>query len=815
MKSLAIRVELGLLIWVLAASVAYAQNDSGQGGLSVGRVTRFKNATARMVPTFGSNTASFDSKGAGVCLFDYDNDGRTDIFLTNNANPTILPQFLRNSLNPEGRGVSNSLYHNDGNDPQGVPSFSDVSRETGVRDLFAIGYGCVAADLDNDGAEDLFVANGLKAVDFSMYGMHIPGVVDMGGFMDPEGVQLPPLFAFDSPKGQLDGEFVVATDPATGRQRGQGRNSLFRNTLKDGAKAGFKDITDDSGDIGGTKGKFPGGTQSTSACAADVDGDGYVDLLVLNFGSWNFDGFYRKIPASDGSNLIFHGEKWALYHNNGNMTFTDITDQAGVTPRDNPPYIFNMTGKKQSVFDPTMKDVAGHPVGENWPHAWSCGFMDYDLDGRPDLWIAPDVPSHIFLFHNETPKGGPVKFVDVSRESGVAIIGDWMGIAFGDFNEDLKMDVFATNFGGMAYAMPGPDDPHMQFIVGTGEYHRWQKYGAQLHAFFRNDGLSTTMIDGKPAQVPVFPNIAGSVQVDYGRFLRPMTSNPAMVAFPKSPLFGLEPYEFGWSAVAFDYDNDSHADIYYIGGIGRGGDGSLGSMTANPGRLLKGDGRMNFTDVTVEAHALNISGVNYSNIDAGRPQEQGDRIDVQLSEDGRSVATADFNNDGFPDLLITNVGGFDSNLPNAAPLMPPPSPLSRMKAYTPGPAFLFINEGNANHWLKVRLVGAMRKGDAPFSPNKSNRDGIGATLIATFRLNGQTTRRIHQVIAGSGHQSEDSLIQIFGLKGADRVDSLEIRWPSGMNQTFRDIAANQTITIFEGRSAFQQGLIFENPAAKK
>src|SRR5262249_6199274 len=77
------------------------------------------------------------------------------------------------------------------------------------------------------------------------------------------------------------------------------------------------------------------------------------------------------------------------------------------------------------------------------------------------------------------------------------------------------------------------------------------------------------------------------------------------------------------------------------------------------------------------------------------------------------------------------------------------------------------------------------------------------------------THRIRQVIAGSGHQAEDSLIQMFGLKDADRVDALEIRWPSGLTQTLHDIAANQAITVFEGRATFQQGLIFEGPAAKK
>src|SRR5258708_2081934 len=280
MKALAIPVQTILIIWLVTVLAPCAHGYQNQGGAKEqSHVTRFKDATSRMVPPFASNTASFDSKGAGVCLFDYDNDGRTDVFLTNNANPSILPQFLRNPMNPEGRGVSNSLYHNTGNDAQGVPSFVDVTQEMGLKDLVAIGYGCVAADLDNDGAEDLFVANGLKAVDFSMYGMHIPGFVDIGGFLDPEGIQLPPLFAYDTPKGQLDGEFVVITDPATGRPRGQGRSTLYRNTLIAAGKPGFRDITDEAGDVGGTKVKFPDVPQPPSTFSPALHPHVYSRLL--------------------------------------------------------------------------------------------------------------------------------------------------------------------------------------------------------------------------------------------------------------------------------------------------------------------------------------------------------------------------------------------------------------------------------------------------------------------------------------------------------------------------------------------------------
>ncbi|RMG54016.1 MAG: CRTAC1 family protein [Acidobacteria bacterium] len=767
-------------------------------------ITRFIDATANITPPYANHASLFDVfTSGGVCLFDYNNDGRVDIFVTNIARPTLLPIILLNPLNPRGAGVPNSLYQNMGDtDGDGLPNFVDVAAEVGVADMFANSNGCVAADFDNDGDMDLYVANGFKAVPFSMLGIHVPDIgLNIGGFLDPEGNQFPPFFKWDTSEGQLNGEFVVEMDPATGRPRGQGRNTLYRNMLMETGEARFVDITDEAGDVGGTH-ELPGGRHSTSVVAADVDRDGYVDLFVCNFLDPDFFAFFRQLDkdgnlATDGSNLLYNGEKWKLYHNNGDMTFTDITEAAGLMPREDP-FIFNFNGQRQSAYDPNLKDAAGHPVGENWPHAWAASFSDYDRDGDLDLWIAPDIPGHLFLFRNDTTSDGTVRFTDVSRLAGVAILGDWMGFAIGDFDEDLDSDAFAFNFGGSNYLKPELNDPQKQFVSGAAEYYRWQMHGGHLNAVFRNDGLRPAMLDGEPTMVPIFPNIIKAVRITHSTILPPATSIPSNVAPPKSPLFGLEPFEFGWGSVAFDYDNDSHLDVYWIGSIGRGGDGFMGSLLHNPGRLLKGDGRWGFTDVTVEAHALDISQVNYDRVDAGEPPAPEDRINLQMHEDGKGVATADFNNDGFPDLFLTNIGGFDSNLPDAVVIGPAPPPLSPLKAFTPGPAFLFINQGNGNHWLKVRLVGGMRRGDAPGS-GKSNRNGIGAVLIARFRLNGVPTARMREVRAGTGYESMSSLIQHFGLGDATVVDELEIRWPSGVVQRLRNIPADQTITVEEAR----------------
>ena len=128
-------------------------------------------------------------------------------------------------------------------------------------------------------------------------------------------------------------------------------------------------------------------------------------------------------------------------------------------------------------------------------------------------------------------------------------------------------------------------------------------------------------------------------------------------------------------------------------------------------------------------------------------------------EDGRSVAVADFDRDGRLDLAIQNLDA---------------------------PAALLMGRGQTGHWLQVRLVGSA-----------SNRDAIGASAVA--HVGGR--RMLRQVAAGSGFLSSSSKWLHFGLGAAERVERLEILWPSGTRQVLRDVAAGQRLVVREdGRS---------------
>jgi enediyne biosynthesis protein E4 len=140
-----------------------------------------------------------------------------------------------------------------------------------------------------------------------------------------------------------------------------------------------------------------------------------------------------------------------------------------------------------------------------------------------------------------------------------------------------------------------------------------------------------------------------------------------------------------------------------------------------------------------------------------RFEEVGYLTFANRAEDGRGVAVADYDRDGRLDLAIQNLDK---------------------------PAVLLMGRGEAGHWLQVKLEGTV-----------SNRDAIGATVIAQVG----TRRTVQQVSAGRGFISSSSRVLHFGLGTAERVDALEIHWPSGERQVLTDVAADQRLIVREGK----------------
>jgi hypothetical protein len=311
--------------------------SAGVQPLAQNPVPRFENiAVAAGVNVRHANGASADHHlqeimGSGGLFFDYDNDGWTDLFLVDGGSLVDAAVAARSH---------HRLYRNRGNG-----SFEDVTAKAGIGRAPSYGMGACAADIDNDGAIDLFVT-------------------------------------------------------------GAGANALYHNN----GNGTFSDISAKAG--------IAGGPFATSCAFADVDRDGFVDLFVTNYVDARPETNVFCGVAASNARMYCHPLNFAplasaLYHNNGNMTFTDVSAKAG---------------------------IAGHRS-----NGLGVVIGDYDDDGWPDIAVANDsLPN--FLYHNE----GRGVFKEVGLVSGIAVAADGnpragMGIDLADYDGDGRLDLFITN----------------------------------------------------------------------------------------------------------------------------------------------------------------------------------------------------------------------------------------------------------------------------------------------------------------------------------------------------------------------------------
>ena len=413
---------------------------------------------------------------------------------------------------------------------------------------------------------------------------------------------------------------------------------------------------------------------------ADYDNDGFLDLYITR-GGWS--------GAAENT----------LYHNNGDGTFTDVTHTAGVA-------------------DPQSSFCA----------AWA----DYDNDGYLDLYIADGVigdGAANVLYRNN----GDGTFTNIAESAGVANTGNSLGTAWGDYDKDGYIDLHVVNFG-------------------------------QSNVLYRNNG------DGTFTDVT---SIAGMTL--------PVTD--AFVTF------------------FLDVDNDADLDIF----ISNSGSfqafiaGQITGAAPHDGDrqvLYRNNGDGTFTDVTRESglyHAFGAMGANFGDIDSDG------YLDIYLAtgapQMGRLERDALFRNNGdgtFTDATLAlglgNIGkGHGVTFGDV-------DTDGDVDIYVPvGGAFIgdqwhnlfYQNTGTGNNWLTLKLVGV-----------KSNRDGIGAKV--TLRVGDSVIYR--EVSGGCGFGSTNSLSLEIGLGKHTKVDTLEIVWTSGQVDTHRNLSVNQKRVITEGKN---------------
>ena len=600
----------------------------------------------------------------------------------------------------------------------GRGNFRDVAGEAGVEALDRNSTGVVACDFNNDGYQDLYVGS-------------------RGARGDELGFRSPP--------------------------QGQGNKDVLYLNNGDGT---FTDITDTA------FGEAANLRSAMSMACADVDGDQRLDLYVGNL----FDDDFRNL------NTPWHaGHYNVLYRNNGDLTFTDVSEIAGVQgPEiymrypDGTPVVFvdRETGELYEGYDPNVTDAMGHRVGEPTAQTHAVLFFDNDDDGDPDLWVAND-GDWLYVYRNDSTPGN-IRFTSLAQEMGIAKVGAWMGFAVGDYDGDADLDLFITNFGYHHRLRPPPPIPR-----GDCSYPAQFGWGYCLNVLLRNDGTEEVPGVGTVAR---FIDVAPTTRVVPSPLMPPESLDPSVIYRTWPVPTGLAAYDFGFGTTFFDYDNDGDQDLYWLGSEVERGEGPGGQAFRSAGRMLEGDGNGTFRDITVRARLLDIDRVDYSVLDPEDPRfdAEAQRIKGRFHENGKGLAHGDLNGDGYVDLIGTNSRGFIYDLPNLVE--------------HPGPLFVWLNGGGENHWVTLRLRGRMA-----IDGTGSNADGIGARVYVTTRPNGadQPLVQVQEVLGGSSYLSMDSIDLEFGLGQADRVAEIQVLWPSGRQQTLTDVDVDQVLLIEE------------------
>jgi hypothetical protein len=554
-----------------------------------------------------------------------------------------------------------------GRDPKA--HFTDVGMEV-LSDSLARKYptgGVALFDYDGDGWLDMYIPTGTLRATIARQLRNLRDTLyhnnGDGTFTDvtvEAGLVLdPPPLSYGTVAGDLDNDgdadLVVTASPFPSF-RG---TVLFRNN-GDGT---FTDVTEGSGILTVYN--------SFSATLGDIDRDGLLDLYITSF------------PDVDDYNPVSPDRVEAqrlLYRNIGGLRFEEVGVERGVRAK--------TTG-------------------------YAATFVDLDQDGAVDLLLADCAhPPH--YLHNR----GDGYFEDIAEVSGFTQVGDWMGFAIGDYNEDGLFDVFITNMGSSAYFLPP---------------------GSWVQAWARMDPLNALYL-GRPDGTWI--NVAGQVRVDT-RFQ--VNIPPDKRYIPAPPMKNLELFEWGWGAVPLDYDNDGHEDFFYVGGVDELLAPIVGTLEngANPSRLFRNDGAGGFIELTEEAGLWNADVSGYI-----------------LNAHG--AAQGDLDHDGFTDLVVIDVPGASAS----------------------GSVRVYRNGGNRHHWLEVKLVG---------DGVRDNRDGVGAIVKVTANKRTQ----VRAVVAGSSFASMGQVAPHFGLGELTSVEQVEVRWPSGEVSVVGPVDADQEIVITE------------------
>lgn len=501
-------------------------------------------------------------------------------------------------------------------------------------------------------------------------------------------------------------------------------------------------------------------TMTGGVAVFDYNNDGLLDIFFTNGAA---------IPSLEKNDPKYYNR---LFRNNGDGTFTDVTESAGLKGMgysmgvaagdyDNDGFVdLYITGVNYNQLfhnngDGTFTDVtakagvSGLLPNSGKPWSQTAGWIDYNNDGLLDLFVVNylDYDIHTAALCNLegapaycSPNGfrgtsnilyrnnGDGTFTDVSAQSHISqYVGKGMGVAFADFDDDGFTDIFVSN------------DTFPNFLLHNNGDGTFTDVALEAGVAFTGSGKTVAGMgadfrdldnDGKPDifhaamfgdTFPLYRNLGG------GQF-EDVTGRTGLTA--------LTSRFTAWGTGAFDFDNDGRKDLFAAtSDILDNADALVHRPYALANLLLRNKGDLTFEDLSAKA------GAGFS-----------------MPAAHRGAAFGDFNNDGKIDIVVTVLNG------------PPELLMNRTK--------------NQNHWIILKLVGV-----------RSNRDGLG-TKVKISTSHGD---QYNEATTAVGYNSSSDKRVHFGLGDAAVIDRIELAWPSGVKQTLTNVKADQVLTVTEGR----------------